>query len=317
MLSTFSGIGAPEQALKNLNIKHEITAACEIDKYAKATYLANHICNRWFDDITKIDIDKLEDFDLYVLGFPCQSYSSCGKRLGLEDFRGQLIYNSLKILQNKQPKYFIAENVKGLLERDKGENFKTILRLFEESGYKVVWKLLNSRNFGISQSRPRLYFIGIHNDIVQEFNFGNVHEKPQNPIWNILEENPPDNHGCYKFKRYLSINKPYDINKNYTGSITSYPRALKPGEKRHQKLCLREDNIVNCITRMPSDSMIFYKGKLRVYTELELKRLQGFPADFKFPVKYKEVQKQIGNTMTIPVLEEIFKELLVDYLSVD
>jgi DNA (cytosine-5)-methyltransferase 1 len=111
--TTFSGIGAPEQTLKNLKIPHVTKWACDIDKYAKQTYLANHSCEKWYDDITKINVDELEYVDLYVFGFPCQAYSSQGLRGGLEDHRGKLIYYSLQILQEKQPKYFIAENVRG------------------------------------------------------------------------------------------------------------------------------------------------------------------------------------------------------------
>ncbi len=308
--TTFSGIGAPETALKTLGIPHIVKYACDIDKHAKTTYLANHSCEAWYDDITKIDVGNLPYVDLFVGGFPCQSYSSCGQRLGIEDHRGKLVYYLLKILKTKQPKYFLAENVKGLLESDKGNTFRIIKEAFEDCGYRVYWKLLNSKTFGVAQSRPRVYIVGIRKDIDKVFNFDVLPKHPAVSIWDIVEENPVPEHPIYKFKRHITTNRVLDVNKNYTGSIATWPRTKEPGVVRAQRLHAREDTVVNCLTRIPSDSIIYYRGVLRPYTENEMKRLQGFPDNFVMPVKFGEIQKQMGNTMTVNVVKDVLAQLL-------
>lgn len=284
--TTFSGIGAPEQALKNLGISHIIKWACDIDKHAKQTYFANHTCEKWHDDITKINIDELEYVDLYVFGFPCQAYSSQGLRGGLEDHRGKLIYYSLKILQEKQPKYFIAENVRGLLTHDNGNTFRIIKESLESTGYNITFKLLNSKDYGIPHNRPRVYIIGIRKDLNRNFIFGE-HPEINIELKDILEPNP-DN-------KFFMTN--HQINYCQHPKFNSDKVVVNP-------------KIAKCL-RTGARSYYKLNGIYRFLTNIEQKRLQGFPDDFKMPVSDTQIRRQMGNTMTVTVLEQIFKQLAI------
>ena len=180
----FSGIGSPEQALLNLGIKHEIEFACDIDKFARETYLKNFDCKNMYNDITALDMKDLSYVDLLVFGFPCQAFSMAGKRGGFEDTRGTLFYDALRYLKEHKPRYFIAENVKGLLSHDSGKTFQTIidclastintqmtLMPFDNLGYHIHYKVLNTKDFGIPQNRERIFIVGIRDDADNNFRF--------------------------------------------------------------------------------------------------------------------------------------------------
>lgn len=165
----FSGIGAPEQALKNLQIPHNVVFACDIDKNAQKTYLSNHSCQYFYEDIKDIPTKKFKgNIDLLIFGAPCQSFSIAGHRRGECDERGQLFYKAIEIVNGILPKYFIAENVIGLLTHK--ETFKKLLRKMRRH-YVVSYSVLNSLNFGVPQQRRRVYIIGIRRDINQSFSF--------------------------------------------------------------------------------------------------------------------------------------------------
>jgi DNA (cytosine-5)-methyltransferase 1 len=133
----------------------------EIDKYASAVYryrFGKEVKN--YRDATKINTEELPDFDLLVGGFPCQAFSIAGKRRGFEDTRGTLFFEIARVLKAKQPRMFLLENVKGLLNHDKGETFTQILRAIDELGYDAEWQVLNSKHFGVPQNRERVFIIG-------------------------------------------------------------------------------------------------------------------------------------------------------------
>lgn len=189
----FSGIGAPEQAITELGIPHRNVMAAEWDKYAQKTYLANFTPEQMFGDVTKIDCASIEQLDLFVAGFPCQAFSLAGKRLGFEETRGTLFFNCAEFIRVNQPKYFILENVKGLLSHDKpkgsksktGRTFNTIIGLLARTvnyqelmfpyddnlGYNVHYAVLNSKNYGVPQNRERVFIIGIRPDLPNDYNF--------------------------------------------------------------------------------------------------------------------------------------------------
>lgn len=139
--TAFSGIGAPEQALKDNGIEHRTIFSCEIDKYPRQTYEANHTTEKMYEDFTLMDYATIEQLDLFVGGFPCQSFSMAGKRKGFDEVRGTLFFNCAEFIRVNQPAYFILENVKGLLSHDKpkgskakiGKTFDTILNLLSAS----------------------------------------------------------------------------------------------------------------------------------------------------------------------------------------
>jgi DNA (cytosine-5)-methyltransferase 1 len=236
----FSGIGSPEQALLNLGVNHEIEFACDIDKYARETYLKNFDCKNMYQDITALDMKDLSYVDLLVFGFPCQAFSMAGKRGGFEDTRGTLFYDALRYLKEHKPRYFIAENVKGLLSHDSGKTFQIIidclalttntqmsLMPFDNLGYHIYYKVLNTKDFGIPQNRERIFIVGIRDDADNNFRFPKEIQLKLK-LKDILQDNP-----------------------NYakSGLYQPYPRNYKElGLERKEQLEIRKDNISNTIT---------------------------------------------------------------------
>lgn len=171
--SMFTGIGGFELGIELAALQVGTTVQCvgysEIDKHAIATYERHYPEHINFGDATSIDADALPDFDLLVGGFPCQAFSLAGKRLGFDETRGTLFFDVARVLRAKRPRNFILENVKGLVNHDGGRTFRTIISTLVELGYCVEWKVLNSKDFGVPQSRERIYIVG---------HFGGVPEQP-------------------------------------------------------------------------------------------------------------------------------------------
>ena len=140
----------------------------EIDKYAASIYQRHFPNHKNYGDITTINERELPDFDLLVGGFPCPSFSIAGKRKGLEDVRGQLVFEIIRILRGKKPKMFLLENVKGLLSHDKGKTMEIICEELCESGYAIDFEVLNSKNFGVPQNRERVFIVGKRLDTLPE-----------------------------------------------------------------------------------------------------------------------------------------------------
>ena len=196
-----SGIGSPEQALKELDIPHEIAFACEIDKYARQTYLANFNPGIMYTDLTAEEWDKPEQYsDLFIGGIPCQAFSLAGKRLGELDKRGLLFYDFYRYVKNQQPKVFIIENVKGLLSDNNGITFQnwcallgrsmnTHINMFNHEDsllYNLHFKVLNSKDFGVPQNRERVFLVGVRNDLPNTFHFP-IGERLTKRLKDILE----------------------------------------------------------------------------------------------------------------------------------
>lgn len=160
-LDMFAGIGGFRSGLEKIG-GFECIGFCEIDKYAKQSYEAMYDTKGelYFNDARKINPKELPDIELITGGFPCQSFSIAGRRKGFEDTRGTLFFEIARIASAKKPKYLFLENVPGLLSHDRGRTFKTILSSLDELGYDVTWQVLNSKDFGVPQSRKRLYIVG-------------------------------------------------------------------------------------------------------------------------------------------------------------
>lgn len=167
----FSGVGTPEQSLKHLQVEHETIFACEIDKYARTTYLANNKApNTFYDDVYNIDGNKYKNqIDILIGGSPCQSFSIAGKRMGTSCPRGNLIYEYFRIVEESQPKVFIYENVKGFLSIDKGETFKNFVQSFKDLGYTTYHQVLNTKDYLVPQNRERIYIVGFKDNV--DFHF--------------------------------------------------------------------------------------------------------------------------------------------------
>lgn len=209
-IGTFcTGIGSPEFALED--VPHELIFGCEIDKFARASYLSRYKPKFMLDDMTKVDFSNAELYtDLVMAGLPCQAFSIAGKRLGELDKRGVLIYNFHDYVKQQQPKAFILENVKGLKSINKGEIFKNWQRILGRSvngkpiedmhpdslGYNLHWQVLNTKNFDLPQNRERIFIVGIRADLYDDYKFPENRELKIR-LKDILEENVPE-------KYYLS-----------------------------------------------------------------------------------------------------------------
>lgn len=335
----FSGVGSPEQALNNLGVKHEIEFACDIDKYAKQTYLKNFDCKQFYTDITKLDMKDLSYVDLLVFGFPCQAFSMAGKRGGFDDTRGTLFYDALRYLKEHRPRYFIAENVKGLLSHDNGKTFQTIIDClasttntqmsimpFDNLGYHIYYKVLNTKNFGIPQNRERIFIVGIRDN--EDNNFRFPKEIPLKlKLKDILQKNYDTKYFLSEkmiagiFKSNFRERKPINIHKVSTClkiggdvpcfEVTShslYPRSSKTKKGGTGHLS-KKDGTSYCLDT-GNNQAIEKHNNLRKLTPIECERLQGYPDNHTEGVSDTQRYKQMGNTITVNVIQEIIKNLI-------
>jgi DNA (cytosine-5)-methyltransferase 1 len=220
ILELFSGYGTATFALKRLGIPHEIVGYSDIDKYANQCFQQNH-CGKQLGDVKLVNPNDLPDFDLLTGGFPCQAFSVAGKGLGELDPRGTLFYEIIRIAEVKKPKYMLLENVKGLTNKTHKATFNKILSELDRIGYKVYWKVLNSKDFGIPQSRARVWFVCFRKDIDKGFEFPEPVEL-KIFIKDILEENVDPKYYLSeklqeRFAKYLEekqfkTNSQYDTN---------------------------------------------------------------------------------------------------------
>ena len=153
--------------MSRLNLKHRVVFAGDIDPHVKKSYFANYDINPndWHDDITVFSaLPYRNQVDLLVGGSPCQAFSMVGKRLGLEDTRGTLFYDFARIVKESNPKLFIYENVKGLVNHDGGRTWTVVQEVFKQLGYKIYSRILNSKDYGIPQHRERIFVLGFRDD---------------------------------------------------------------------------------------------------------------------------------------------------------
>lgn len=278
----------------------EINYALDFDKYAVETYNANFKHPAICDDIKNINIENIGEFDLLIGGFPCQSFSTVNPNKDTNDDRANLYKQLVKILKTKQPKYFIAENVKGLMTLQKGTILKKVVDEFKSVGYNVKYKLLLASNFGIPQKRERLFIVGVRNDIKLDYNF------------------PEDTHSGDELdkKKYWvplgSVIDRLDINDQKYYFSSKAVEGMK-NAKNNMKRGLYQDLNKQCLTitshlaktslnsRDPVLLVNPNKEIYRRFTPIEAARIQSFPDNFKFPVSETQAYKQIGNAIP-PVL---------------
>jgi len=348
--TVFSGIGAVEQAFVRTDRNHEIVFACDIDKFVKQSYFANYdICeNRWYDDIYKIDGRKYKGkIDLFVGGSPCQSFSMVGKRNGLEDLRGLLVYEFIRLVKEIQPKIFIFENVKGLLSHDSGKTWEILKKAFEdELDFSVHQKVLNARDFGIPQNRERLFVVGFKK--TQKFGFPKPLELTIS-MKDLLEDIVEDKYFLpekgVKFvtlqknldKRYTQINGDIAICQkanqqfNWHGDfVSSVPTnmekyflsenvkkyVLSSGTKNFYSRPETDLDVARPLLstmakmhRAGVDNYITRGERLRKLTPRECLRLMGFSDTFKIVVSDTQAYKQAGNSIVVDVLIQILEQI--------
>lgn len=342
-LSLFSGIGAFEIALRNLGIEYELVGFSEIDRFAAKSYMAIHgvpkIKN--LGDITGIDETKLpKGIDLITYGFPCQDISIAGKRRGFHNEDGSLtrsglFFEALRIIEETKPKIAIAENVKNLTGKKFSAQFKIVLESLEEAGYNNYWKVLNAKDYGIPQNRERVFIVSIRKDI-DRGNFEFPQPFPlEKRLKDILDAEVAEKYylGQTAMKRLFATSY----------RQTGYENREVKEDSIVNTLCARDYKDPKCVqlaqiyssggnpqagriydangisptldtcsggNRMPK---VRLDKKFRKLTPRECWRLMGFTdedfAKAEAVNSDSRLYKQAGNSIVVPVLEEIFKHI--------
>lgn len=292
-IDLFAGIGGIRIPFDKFNGKCVFTS--EIDPHCQDVYEAN-FGERPHGDITKIAPQDVPDHDILLGGFPCQAFSIIGRQKGFADTRGTLFFNIEKILEEKQPRAFLLENVKQLFTHDKGCTYKVIHKKLTDLGYKVHTEILNSLDFGVPQKRERTYIVGfLDHDIDFSFPKGG---KPYD-LASILEDESkiPENYFASDYivqKRLAAIKKeppmPSIWHENKSGNISPLPYS-----------CALRANA--------SYNYLLVNGRRRL-TEREMLRLQGFPDSYKIVCNYSQTRKQAGNAVTVLAIEAIARNML-------
>lgn len=308
-----SGIGAGRLGLEKNGLS--CIGFSEIDNQAEITYrkfFGEEETN--YGDLMKIDTKKLPDFDMMIAGFPCQSFSVIGQRKGMQDKRGQIIYGLIKIMVDKNLKYFILENVKGLTNHDNGNSLKIILEELDKAGYKVFYQLLNSIDYGVPQMRERIYFIGIRKDLAPE-NFVYLFPERQNRV------NVRDFLTDTKELEFDDKKESYETFLRYMQNTYNHGRYDLKGflEKDYLVIDTRQSDLRLYINKVPTlrvgrHGILYVKnGKFRKLSGYESLLLQGFPKQLAKKVDgvIEEINllKQAGNAMTVNIIEAITREL--------
>ena len=253
--TSFSGIGAIEQALKRLGIKTEILFAGDIDANCKTAYFANYDISedRWHTDIHEFDAKPFRGkIDLFVGGAPCQAFSLRGKHGGFEDTRGTLFREFARVVIECQPKVFIFENVRGMLYHDKGNTWDVIKKTFEEDcDYQIYYQVLNSRDYGVPQGRDRIYCIGFK----KETDFKYPAPIPLKQTMYDLLEDVVDDKYFLKDKGFHFITQSI----NHTKSYTQINGDIQLCQKRNQQFNWHGDFVFHPYTDESSQPQDFVK----------------------------------------------------------
>lgn len=346
--TTFSGIGAIEHAFLRLGLKHEILFAGDIDDNCKKSYLANYCLDesRWHNDIHEFDATPYRGMlDLLVGGAPCQAFSMRGKRGGFDDTRGTLFREFARVIMESEPKVFIFENVKGLLNHDKGNTWKVIKETFErDCGYDVHFQVLNGKNYGIPQSRERVFCIGFKNKT--DFLFP-IPIKLNHNAYHFLENEVLDKYFLpikgFKFvtehinkeKMYTQINGDIILCQkrnqqfNWHGDFIFHPFtgtneddmskskifSVTDGEERYfindtlSKYTVTPNNGSHILTPSLINANSIKSGWFRKLTPRECLRLMGFDDRFKIVVSDQAIYQQAGNSIIVDVLIALLKQM--------
>lgn len=321
-IDLFAGIGGIrlgfDQAFGNCI---ETVFISEWDIHAQKTYLENFGDAPMINgDITKIDEKSIPEFDICLAGFPCQAFSLAGQRKGFDDdykgmSRGTLFFDVVRICEYHKPKVIFAENVKGLTIHDKGRTFKIIVGSLIQLGYKVHYKILNSKDFGVPQNRERIYIVAFRQDIDDScFNFPQS-EGNSTCIADILEDK--------------AVSAKYYLSKKYLNTLINH-------KKRHKEkgngfgyqvrdlndiagalVCGgmgRERNLVVDYRQKDLTPVTNIKGEInsegiRKLTPREWARLQGFPETFRLVLADVHIYKQFGNSVSVPVIRSIAQSI--------
>lgn len=304
--SLFAGIGGICIAFKQAGA--DIVWANEIDKNACITYRHNfgnsYLCE---NDIRLVQANQIPKFDILTAGFPCQAFSVAGNRKGLDDERGNLVFEVIRILKEKKPSTFLLENVKNLVTHNKGDTIKLIILELEKLGYYIKYNVLNTMNYGnIPQNRERIYIVGfLYKEHADSFKFPEPIPltKTIHDIINIKDK---------KTDRYYYNNSKYyeQLKKTVVSKKTIY---------QLRRIYVRENKSSVCPTLTANMGMgghnvpiILDNYDIRKLTPLECLGFQGFPKEFSFPkeVSISSCYKQIGNSVSVIVVRRIAENII-------
>ena len=322
MIDLFAGIGGIRLAFENVfGADSETVFISEIDKYARETYSKNFPNSPPIEgDITEIPAEEIPAFDICFAGFPCQAFSVAGRRAGFEDdyygtCRGTLFLDVVRICDYHKPKIIFCENVKGLVNHDKGRTFKIICNAFEQIGYTVRYKILNSKDFGLAQNRERIYIVCFRKDINAE-NFNFPAQSDENFFIRDILEHAPIPSKYYLSDVYLETLRKHKQRHEAAGNGFGYiirdlndiAGALVCGGMGREKNLIvdRREHSMEPMTKIKGE---INKEDIRKMTPREWARLQGFPDDFNLILPDTQLYKQFGNTVSIDVVEAIAQEI--------
>ena len=296
IIDLFAGIGGIRLGVKEAFGDIECVFSSEIDKNACISYEAN------FNEYPKVDIcaintDDIPDFDMLLAGFPCQPFSQAGKKQGFLDERGGMFFEVLRVLKAKMPTVFLLENVKNLKSHNGGKTLETMINELKSLGYNVYYEVLRARDFGVPQNRERIYIVGFLKKV--DFSFPKA-LNIQTRLGDILEKNADEK---------------YTISdKLWAGHKARKERNKKLGKGFGYSLFNENSPYTNTISaryyKDGSEILIEQKGQNpRKLTPREAARLQGFSDDFKIVVSDSKAYKQFGNSVAVPVIRAIAKQI--------
>lgn len=329
-IDLFAGIGGFRIALEKHGAKCVFSS--EIDLNCKKVYSEN-FNETPSGDITKIDVSEIPNFDILTAGFPCQPFSYSGRLEGFNDLtRGTLFFDIAKIISEKKPKMFLLENVKGIISHDKGRTLSTIIEVLSGLNYDLHWTILNSHDFGVPQSRERWYCVGFDKKTDFQFPSKSLYKPILADIIDIHLNDP--NLKLTKFEM-SRINHHFNSNQiRVQHDSSKYDPKTKKGKYGVYSF-LKPDNTLRFHVGDYSKTQIqeaYYSSLKSVAPAIiatrepklwdlgrrlsvtECMRLQGFPQGYKFNVSDRQAKRQLGNSVTIPVIEKIFLSMISAYL---
>lgn len=317
-IDLFAGIGGFRIPMQEVGGKCVFSS--EFNHHAQRAYELN-FGEIPFGDITDIDLEIVPKHDVLCAGFPCQPFSISGKMKGFEDTRGTLIYHVFKIIEKRQPKVVLLENVKHLVYHDKKRTLATIIKHLEELGYKVSKKVLNASDFGVPQNRERIIIIG---HLEKKFDFEKLETLPKPVLKDFLD----------KKNDFEFLDEPYTIlkekKKQISGLIFAGYRnkairkaGVRPGTEHLSRVHKQPNRIYSTEgvhPALPSQESsgrfwIWHKNKVRKLTIEECYKIMGFPSKFKFINSKSELYKQVGNSVAVPMIREVAKQIKKQLLT--
>jgi DNA (cytosine-5)-methyltransferase 1 len=294
-IDLFAGIGGMRLAFESVGAKCVFSS--EWDKYCQKTYEANfgEIPN---GDITKIDERKIPKFEILLAGFPCQPFSSIGKREGFKhETQGTLFYDVARIIEFHKPQAFLLENVSGLITHDDGRTFTTIINVLTSLGYQLEYKILDASDYGVPQKRERIYIVGFNRKKVGMGNF--KFPKPRAAKVGIgkFVEKGHKNLSISEHLQSVYIYKLDDGRPEVISSRSNFP--VKTLVASYHK-----------IQRLTGTFVKDGPTGLRLLSENECKAIMGFPSNFIIPVSRTQMYRQFGNSVAVPVVKGIARAIV-------